>query len=123
MMALPLQITLIVVSVCFVIVVFYNVNKRRLSMKYSLLWLLLALVMLVMAVFPQAVAWISPLVGIETPSNFVFLVALVLLLAICFTLTVIVSKQALKIQTLIQWMAINQHLEEERRQEERVGED
>lgn len=122
MMPLSLQITLFIVSVAFIALVFYNINQRRLTMKYSLLWLLLALAMLVMAVVPEVVLWLAPAVGIETPANFVFLVAMLLLLCICFALTVIVSRQAMKLQELIQALSIKNYLDSQTNKDKKAEE-
>ena len=46
------------------------------------------------------------LVGIETPSNLIFFLAIIALLGICFSLTVIVSRQEARIKRLIQILSI-----------------
>lgn len=85
------------------------VAKERLQLKYSLLWLVLGVLLLVASLFPDALFGISALFGFETPSNFIFFVGLFCLLAIALSLSVIVSKQTLMIKNLTQRIALLDH--------------
>lgn len=67
-----LQMAAIIGSVAMVVVVFELVRQRRLMERYSLLWMLASLILLLLAVFSGALAKISTLVGIATPSNALF---------------------------------------------------
>ena len=58
------------------IVVFELVRQRRLMERYSLLWLAAAFVLLLLSIFADALSWFSSLVGIATPSNALFAVAI-----------------------------------------------
>lgn len=71
-----LQLAAIAATVMMLIVVFELVRQRRLMEKYSLLWLLAALVLLLLAIFTGLLTWFSELVGIATPSNALFAVAI-----------------------------------------------
>lgn len=61
-------ITACLVLLCFVLRL---VLKDSLQLKYSLLWIVLALVLLVCGLFPQPLYFISSLFGFQTPANFV----------------------------------------------------
>ena len=93
-------------SVAFLVYVLHLVAKGKLLLKYSLLWLVLCLAMLICALFPGVVYVLSDFTGIVAPSNLGFLVGIVILLAISLSLSVIVSKQALSIKNLTQRIAI-----------------
>jgi hypothetical protein len=67
-----LQMAAIIGSVAMVVIVFELVRQRRLMERYSLLWMLASLILLLLAVFSGALAKISSLVGIATPSNALF---------------------------------------------------
>lgn len=103
---LGLQITAIVFSVLFAIWVCIQVSKKRLQLKYSLLWLLLSLVVLVVAIIPSPVFYLSEILGFEKPSNFLLFCGIFFLMAISISLSAIVSKQAEKIKSLVQDLAI-----------------
>lgn len=88
------------------------VVKKRLRLKYSLLWLALSLVALLCAIFPEPLFALAHLLGFVVPSNLVFFLAIFFLLVLCLSLTVIVSWQARDIRQLIQEIAvINNQLE------------
>lgn len=112
-MPLLLRIEMIVIAVVFVAIVFRTVNKKKLLLKYSLIWLTIALGMIIVSFFPHLVTWLSALVGIETPSNFIYLLGLVALLIITFSLTIILSKQTEQVKTLIQTISIENYLNSE----------
>lgn len=57
-------------------------RRRQLREKYAALWLLVGLAVLVLALFPGLLAWVANTLGFEVPSNFLFLVALILLLGV-----------------------------------------
>lgn len=97
---------LIIVSLVFIAVIIRLIQRKHLSMKYSFLWLILLLVMLLCALLPILPYRLSGLLGFEVPANFIFLVAIFFLLAIALSLSIIVSKQQRRITTLIQELAI-----------------
>ena len=77
------------IALCFVIV---SVKKKKLNIKYSIVWLLWAMLALVMAIFPETFYAISYLAGIEVPVNAVFLIMIGLLYALTFYSYMMVSK-------------------------------
>ena len=62
-MSLTLRIGLIVLSLIFIVYVFNNVNKRKLQLQFSLIWLLIALAIIIIAVFPQIVYFAAKFIG------------------------------------------------------------
>ena len=95
-----------ILSVVFLAYVLRLVAKGRLLLKYSLLWLVLCFAMLICAIFPGVVFFLSDLSGFITPSNFVFLVSIIILLAVALSLSIVVSKQVRSIKNLTQRIAI-----------------
>ena len=105
-MSWVLRIELIVLAVAAIVIVIHAVNRRVLPLKYSLIWLLISLCLVVTALFPKIAFGVTALVGIETPSNMIFFLAIIALLGICFSLTVIVSRQEARIKRLVQLLSI-----------------
>lgn len=105
-MTIVLRVSLLAFAVGFTAIVLWLVAGGKLRLKYSLLWMALATILILCALFPRVVSWLTHLVGIATPSNFVFLVGLVCLLGIALALTAIVSWQARDIRTLIQRVSL-----------------
>lgn len=71
-----LQIAAIAVTSFMLVIVFELVRQRKLMERYSLLWLAAATVLLLLSIFTDALGWFSELVGIATPSNALFGVAI-----------------------------------------------
>lgn len=106
MEGLTLRIAVVVVCIVFLIAVSRQVAHGKLLLKYSLLWMTLAVASILVALFPEPLFAVSGALGFEAPSNFVFFAALFFLLAICLSLSIIVSKQALRIKNLVQQEAL-----------------
>lgn len=105
-MSTALQVIVIICCLALSIYVLRLVSKERLLLKYSLLWLVLALLLLICALFPDTLFSLSRAIGFEAPSNFVFFIGLFCLLAIALSLSVIASKQTIKIKNLTQRIAL-----------------
>lgn len=103
---LALSITLLVTCVVLLGLVIRLIGQGRLQIRYSLLWVTLAVVMVLCVVFPSIVSAVSSFLGFGYPSNFVLSVGIVILLAICLSLSMVVSWQARYIRSLIQTSAL-----------------
>ena len=113
MMSVLLRIEMIVLALVFIVLVFRTVNKQRLQMRFSLVWLMISFAMMVVAIFPQIVITLSGWAGVEVPSNFLYLLGIMALRVVAFFLTVHVSKQADEIKRLTQMLSIETYLMEE----------
>lgn len=105
-MALSLRIFLLTGTLIFLGIIIYFLTKKRLNLKYTLLWLLSALVMIIVTIFPQIVRVIANIIGIKSEVNVVFVFAVSLVLFIILSLTIIVSLINNKIYRLTQTQAI-----------------
>ena len=118
-MTVALRIFLIIIAIAFLVEVFRLVSAGKLQLKYSLLWMLLSVVLIICAIFPGVVYFFSDLWEFQGASNFVYLVSIIGLLGICLSLTVIVSWQARDIRKLIQEVTLMQDdIERKRKQDE-----
>ena len=107
-----LIIALIVASVITAIFVLRKIKKSQFKIGDTLYWLFFCLFLLLMSVFPEAVFWISDLIGFESPSNFIFVVIIFLLLVKIFLLDARVSKNEDKLTKLTQKYAIDNETKE-----------
>lgn len=101
-----LTIFLLLVTLTFLVIVYKYVVKRKLLLKYALLWILLSIILLKSLMFPQVLVSISNFIGIEVTSNMVFLIGFLILLFISFMLTSIVSRQKTELVNLAQEISI-----------------
>ncbi len=122
-MSINLRILLLAGSVLFLIWTVWSIRKRKLDLYHSIRWFVGAVVIFIMALFPDVMEKFSRLVGIEVPSNLVFLIMIVYLLLTCLALSGSVSRQHARIRELIQRTALleNRILELEKKQEDSTG--
>lgn len=105
-MSINLRIFLFFILISFLILILHTIKKKRLLLKYSLLWLAASLFMAICIIFPQILNLICTLLGIELVSNLVFLIGFFILLILTFALTIIVSEQKKKIILLLEEVSI-----------------
>ncbi|MBQ9760703.1 MAG: DUF2304 domain-containing protein [Clostridia bacterium] len=105
-MSLVLQIFLIICVLAFIGVIIRYLVLKKLNLKYTLVWLLAAVFMLTIAIFPQIITWLTKLVGIQVASNAVFFFAILFLFLIVLTLTAIVSHMNNRVYRLTQMQAL-----------------
>lgn len=105
-MPTKLVIFLIIVALIFVVYVWCNIVKRKLTIKYALIWLLFSIAMIIAVLIPGFLKIICNAIGIVTVSNFIFFMGFGLLLFITFALTKIISDQKSKITALCQEVSI-----------------
>ena len=91
-MSSSLRFGLLCASLIALIFVLVSVVKKKLNIKYSIVWLLWALLSFLMAAFPTSFYVISSLLGIQMPVNTVFLIMITLLYALTFYVYLMLSK-------------------------------
>ena len=101
-----LQTILVISAILFAIFILIVTKKKKLSYRYTLLWLFFSFIVIVVSLFPQIITSISKIVHIETPVNALFLMAIVGIIIIIFFMTIGYSKHSEKITKLIQTNAI-----------------
>ena len=87
-----LRICLAIGLVIYFIALFYLIKKQRLILKYSLIWMLSGVILIVFLIWPQFVFDASALIGISDPVNAVFLLFAGVSLLLTLSLTSIVSQ-------------------------------
>lgn len=100
------RIILVVGVLVYIGIIAALMKKGRMSLKYSLLWLLSGLIFLIVALFPQLIRGISHLVGVYSEMNLLFFIGICFLLLIIISLTSIASLQNDKIRGLTQTQAM-----------------
>lgn len=108
-MTVALRLFMVVSCILLSVYVIHLVKHERLQLRYSLLWLFLALAMLVCALFPDPLFSIAAALGFEAPASFIFFAGMILLLLISLSLSTIVSKQQTSIKNLTQKIALLEH--------------
>lgn len=101
-----LRILFIVGSLILMFIIFRTISKKTISVRYALMWLAFSFALLVFAVFPQIVTFLSAVLDFESEANMIYVLVIACLILMLLSLTTIVSKQTERIQVLIQEVAI-----------------
>lgn len=106
MMTNLFRVILLIGVLLYILLIIYLMKKGRMSLKYSLVWFLAGLVLLICAIFPQIVGFFTDLLGIYSEVNGVFFVGVCFMLLIILSLTSIASGLSERIRTLVQTQAM-----------------
>ena len=93
-------------SWCCCCIIFALLKRGLMSVKYSLLWLLLAVGLVIAAAFPYVVYVLRDLLDIEMPVNLVFLLMFCFVLVVLLSLSIAITQLAEKCKRLTQANAI-----------------
>ncbi len=105
-MTTNLRIFLIVGAVLLLVMVTRNIKKSQFDTQDTFFWLGLSVLLILAAVFPQLVYWLSGLLGFQSASNFVFLAVIAILLWRLFRLQETLSVLRQKLTVLAQEVAL-----------------
>ena len=101
-MSKALIISLILFSILWFYIILRSVRKGKISVRYSLIWFFMAIVILFVGVFPNFMELIAKIFGFTTISNLVIGIILTLLMFITLVLTMILTNQKTQIKNLTQ---------------------
>ncbi len=83
-------------------VILYLIKKKKLSVKYALIWLFAAFTLFIFSVFPYIVLVLRDLLQMVMPVNVVFTIAFAFVFLLLLSLSSIVSGFSQKIKSLTQ---------------------
>lgn len=100
------QFLMILGAVILLLIIFVLLKKGKMTVKYSLLWLGLAVVLVIFAICPYVVYVLRDLLGVEMPVNLVFMLMFCFVLVVLISLSIAVSQLAEKCKRLTQENAL-----------------
>lgn len=86
--------------------ILYLLKRGKLTVKYSIVWLISGVGMLFFIIFPSLAIWFSDVLHIKDPVNFVFAAGFAFVLLIALSLSASVSALYNKQKTLIQTQSL-----------------
>lgn len=101
-----LKLIAVISLVIVILVITHFVKKNKISVRYSIIWYLSLVVLIIFSIFPEILGMLTKLAGFEISSNFLFVLLIAFLFFICISLTIIVSEQKEQIRKLIQEISI-----------------
>ena len=109
----------IIASLLTFVFVFMLLRRGVLREKYAVLWLLVSGTALVLALIPGALRAVSEALGVQTPSNLLFFVTVVLLVLVSVQLSYELSRHEMRIRRLAEEIALlNREVNQLRRRDD-----
>ena len=109
MMTMKLRVILALILLLGLGYLISLIKKRKLDLKYSILWLLVPVVIFIIIVIPGVLEWLAAALGIYDVMNMVFFLGFIFVIAVIFSLTVAISKMADSIRQLTQKVALEEY--------------
>ena len=97
-----LRILLVIFAIFLISIILNLVSKNKIPIKYSLFWMIAAIIILLVGAVPNFINIFTKLIGFKTTANLVVGIILGILLCITLLLTIIVSDQKRRIKLLVQ---------------------
>lgn len=103
---MTIAITGVALAIIMLAVVFTMLLTRRLREKYAALWIVIAVAMLLLGLFPQLILGLTSLLGVVLPANLLFAMAILLLLGVSLHLSWELSQAEDEIRRAAEELAI-----------------
>lgn len=94
-------------ALVILIIVLWMLLTRTLREKYAVMWLVIALVVLILGLFPQLLLTLTNALGVQVPANLLFALAIVLLLGVALHLSWELSQAEEEIRRVAEESAIS----------------
>ncbi|WP_237224417.1 DUF2304 domain-containing protein [Rothia nasisuis] len=96
----------LVFAAVIVLLVLAQVRNQNMKEKYAALWLIVSAIIILLVLFPRLLSFFADLIGIESPVNLLFLLAIIMLIGVCLHLTAALSKMGEDVRVLAEEVAI-----------------
>lgn len=107
------RIILILASVGTATFIIKKIRQSRLQIEYTVFWLVFAVMIVLLSVFPEVAIYGASLLGIYDPTNFIFLIIIFLMIVKMFFMTIEISNLEYRLKELVQKTAISEAQKEE----------
>jgi hypothetical protein len=100
------NIAAFLLALAIVALVVEMLRRKKLREKYAVLWLVVGVATLVLAAFPHWLNIVAEFVGVQLPSNLLFIMSILMLLGVCLHLSWEISVVEDETRTLAEEVAI-----------------
>ena len=108
-MSNTLRYLLLAAAIITAIWILRKIRKFKVKMEDAIFWIIFAVFLAILGIFPQLTYWATEKIGLMSPANLIFLVVIFLLIEKVFTLSLIVSQLEDKVTTLSAELALRTH--------------
>ena len=94
------------VTACWIL---RKIRRLKVKMEDAIFWMVFAVILTIMGLFPQITYWLTNKLGMISPANLIFLIIIALLVEKVFTLSIITSQLEDKVAILSAELALRDH--------------
>lgn len=105
-MSRVLRVVLLLVAGLTALIIVNKIRKSQLKMVDAIFWVVFGIILLVLAIFPEISYFMTDVLGIISPANFIFLMIIALLCEKMLTLTIKLSRLEEKVEIMAAEIAI-----------------
>lgn len=110
-MSLYIRILLIVGAIALLTFMFKRIRQAKLKIEYTVFWLIFAVLLVAMGIFPGVLTAVAAWLGFQSPVNMIYLVILFVLIVKLFFNTLQISHLENKVDSLAQQIAIDRKMD------------
>ncbi|MBR1507043.1 MAG: DUF2304 domain-containing protein [Eubacterium sp.] len=119
-MSLTLRIFLIVFSFLSIFYIIRKIRKSSLRIDISIFWIVFAVLLIVLSIFPGIAMGLAKLMGVISTVNLIYLFMIFILLLYAFSMTLKMSELENKINELTEEIAIKERMTKDKKEKQNV---
>lgn len=108
-MSFILRILLITTSICTSFIILKRIQKSKLRIDDAIFWVLFSIALVILAIFPNILYFLSDITKVNSPVNLLFLIIIGILIMKIFSMSITISNLETKINTVIQNRALEKN--------------
>jgi hypothetical protein len=107
-MSLTLRIMLIAAALIANVSVIRRIRKAKLKIDDAVFWVIFSLIILLIAVYPRIIYFLSDISGVRSPANLLYLLIISVLLVKIFSMSIKISTLEDKFKSLVQKLSLEE---------------
>lgn len=105
-MSIVLRITLLVAAMFSCVWIIHRIRRAQVRLEDTLFWIMAAVMLAVLGLFPELSYWMAGKLGIQSPANFIFFIMICLLFEKVLTMSILHSQMEEKYINMAAEMAL-----------------
>lgn len=105
-MSVVLRITLLIAAMFSCVWIIHRIRRAQVRLEDTLFWIMAAVMLAVLGLFPELSYWMAAKLGIQSPANFIFFIMICLLFEKVLTMSILHSQMEEKYINMAAEMAL-----------------
>ncbi len=110
-----LRVVLIISALIMLIFMLNKIRQEKMKIEYTVFWIIFSSVLVIMGIWPKLFYVISDFFGFQSPISMIYLVVIFILILKIFFMTIQISQLENKIDNLVQEVAIDRKIDQDRK--------